>query len=240
MKCAGRALPGYHDLVILTDWSDVRRRVEALATAPHAGRIFGVLGHGFALEPPLTAAELSDLQEQLGVRLPEEYQGFLRTVGAGGAGPSYGVFPVRRGADGRWAWHGDGGDMTDLSRLAEPFSSTHLRQSDLDRHDEELPEEDEYDDKEKYKKAYDSWMKRYRALFWDPARTVGAVCLCDLGCASRVWLVVSGPERGYMWADYGAEDYDLAPLENPDGTHITFGQWYLDWLNQASRQDSPI
>lgn len=78
------------------------------------------MGHKWVVEDPLTQGELAELEAQMGVRLPEEYRAFLLHVGAGGAGPAYGLFPVRR-VQGRWRWEGDGADLADLSRLAEPF-----------------------------------------------------------------------------------------------------------------------
>lgn len=60
--------------------------------------------------------------------------------------------------------------------------------------------------------------------------TVGAICLCTMGCALRIWLVVSGPERGQMWDDYSADGADLGPL------FTTFGDCYLEWLGEATRK----
>ncbi|WP_432102283.1 SMI1/KNR4 family protein [Streptomyces sp. bgisy091] len=101
-------------------WMGVRERVLALIAAPAGDRVFGATGHKFLLEDPLTPAGLADLESQTGVSLPGEYRDFLLHVGAGGAGPSYGVYPVRL-VQGRWRWEGDGAELADLSRLAEPF-----------------------------------------------------------------------------------------------------------------------
>lgn len=206
-----------------------------LAQVPAAQRLFGAFSHRFRLLDPLEPEELMELEEQLGVRLPEEYREFLLQVGAGGAGPAYGVFPVRKGQDGRWAWHGDGADMTLLHRLAEPFPLTAPNSTALAAVYAECPEPEEFEDPAAYEKAYASWDDRLRALFWDESRHVGAIFLCDLGCASREWLVVSGPEAGHMWHDYRAEDYDMGQLQNADGTPSTFADWYLGWLEKASR-----
>lgn len=112
-------------------WPGVREQVEALAGRPGAETVFGAPGHRFALDEPLNAQELADLESQLGVRLPEDYRRFLLEVGAGGAGPAYGVFPVRR-ADGQWAWEGDGASLADLAPLPEPFPMQGPSQAEIE------------------------------------------------------------------------------------------------------------
>jgi hypothetical protein len=38
-----------------------------------------------------------------------------------------------------------------------------------------------------------------------------------------------------MWDDERAGDVDLAPGRANDGSTLTFGHWYLNWLNEAER-----
>ena len=216
------------------DWAAVRARVEALAANPDADRVFGSGGHHFRLEPVLDESELAELERQLGVELPTDYRNFLRHVGRGGAGPSYGVFPLERGEDGRWRWEGDGDSMIDYARLAEPFPVRHPRFDEMVRHDATCPEDGDFDSEEEYDEAYERWHERSLDLMWDQERTVGAICLCHLGCAAREWLVVSGPERGHMWSDYRVEDSDLCLITNAAGGPATFADWYLGWLDNAT------
>jgi hypothetical protein len=214
-------------------WPGVRERVAALAAAPEGGRVFGATGHGWALEAPLTGGELADLEARSGTRLPEEYRTFLTEVGAGGAGPAYGVFPVRL-LDGRWEWEGDGADIADWSLLDRPFpggpdpARTKALMS-------ERPDEDEFATEDAFEEAYDAWDERWAALMFDPAGTAGALAICHLGCAQREWLVVTGPHRGTIWSDFRADDGGLEPLRDPDGRPVTFARWYLDWLAAAER-----
>ncbi|MEV4333395.1 SMI1/KNR4 family protein [Streptomyces sp. NPDC049597] len=215
-------------------WVGVRERVQALAGTPGAVQVFGFHGHGFRLEDPLTPQELAALEERLGVRLPEDYRAFLLHVGAGGAGPAYGVFPVQRGEDGEWEWDGDGGDMASLDRMTELFPVDRPREEALAAHESECPDEDDFDDPDAYDAAYEAWDER--DPLWSDDLTVGAICLCHLGCALRRWLVVSGPDRGRMWDDRRADGIDLQPMSNADGSPMTFADWYLTWLEEAERQ----
>lgn len=215
-------------------WVGVRDRVRALADMPGAQEVFGFHGTGFRLEDPLTPDELADLERYAGVRLPEEYRGFLLYVGAGGACPAYGVFPVRRNEDGTWAWHGDGGDMTLPTRLAEPFPVDRVAPDALDALVAERPEEDDYEDEDSFDAANDAWEERMGAALWSDEATVGAIRLCHLGCAQRQWLVVSGPERGRMWDDPRCDDADLEPLG------VTLADWYLKWLDEACAKAAAV
>ncbi|WP_240489773.1 SMI1/KNR4 family protein [Actinomadura atramentaria] len=214
------------------DWENVAARVAALAEHPGAVKVFGAGAHGFVLEPPLSGAELAELEAQLGVGLPEDYRGFLLRAGRGGAGPSYGIFPLRRGPDG-WHWEGDGADMTETARLREPFpepvdglAALHAGQ----------PDEEDFPDAESFDAAYEAWRTRLEDVLWTNERTVGAICLCHHGCAQREWLVVSGPERGTVWTDPRADYDDLAPRAAEDGGRTTFGAWYLAWLAEAEAE----
>ncbi|MEU6488169.1 SMI1/KNR4 family protein [Streptomyces sp. NPDC046887] len=215
-------------------WAGVRRRVGALGDRPGADEVFGALGHRWALEGPLSGEELADLETGTGVRLPEEYRSFLLEVGAGGAGPGYGLFPLRR-EEGRWRLEGDGADLADLSRLAEPFPEHGPDPELLAALLAECPEEEEFDDIEEFDEAYEAWDERWGAVLFAPERTAGALVLSHLGCAQREWLVVSGVHRGTMWSDCRTDDADLAPLTHEDGTPVTFAQWYRAWLESAER-----
>lgn len=213
-------------------WMGVRRRVQAVGGGPAASEVFGALGHEWILEDPLSQGELAELEAQIGVRLPEEYRAFLLHVGAGGAGPAYGVFPVRR-VQGRWRWEGDGADLTDLARLAEPFPDQGPDPELLNALLSERPEEEDSDDIEDFDDAMEAWDQRWEAVMFAVERTVGAIAISHLGCALREWLIISGSHRGTVWSDCRVDDVDLEPLLNNDGTPVTFASWYTDWLKKA-------
>ncbi|MFJ9724635.1 SMI1/KNR4 family protein [Streptomyces sp. NPDC101209] len=215
-------------------WAGVRERVVAAGAGPEGGKVFGALGHRWVLEGPLARGELAELEAQIGVRLPEEYRAFLLHVGAGGAGPAYGLFPVRR-VQGRWRWEGDGADLADLSRLAEPFPDQGPDPKLLDELLDQRPEEEDFDGTEDFDDAIEAWDERWESVMFAPERTVGAIVICHLGCALREWLIVSGSHRGTIWSDGRADDVDLVPLLDDDGKPVTFARWYSDWLEKAER-----
>ncbi|MFD7613820.1 SMI1/KNR4 family protein [Streptomyces sp. NPDC059828] len=215
-------------------WTGVRERVMRLGTEPASGEVFGAGGHGWALEEPLTQDELAALEGQTGASLPEEYRTFLTRVGAGGAGPAYGVFPVRL-VQGRWRWEGDGADMADLSLLAEPFPEQGPDPEALDTLLAERPEEEAFEETEDFDDAIEAWDERWDALMFAPERTAGAIVICHLGCAQREWLIISGSHRGTVWSDRRVDDADLVPLLDDAGRPVTFARWYLGWLEKAER-----
>jgi hypothetical protein len=82
-------------------WATARDAVRALAAADPALRRFGAAVHRYELAPPLDAAAARAVEHRLGAALPlpEELRALVTELGAGGAGPGYGLVPVDRTAD---------------------------------------------------------------------------------------------------------------------------------------------
>ncbi|WP_433828444.1 SMI1/KNR4 family protein [Actinoplanes sp. CA-015351] len=208
------------------DWSDVRPRVAALVARPDLSRAFGWDSHQGVLEPRLTADELAELEAQLGVELPGEYRSFLREVSRGGAGPAYGLFPLR-GVDGLWEWVGDGASLTAREALGRPFPHTEAFNPA-----DGLPEQP---DEEEGEDAEDAWWELHDRLVFNPAHSIGLLYLCHMGCALREALVVSGPARGQMWADDTADGSGFYPVLDDDGKPMGFARWYRRWLDESEQ-----
>ncbi|MDX3054589.1 SMI1/KNR4 family protein [Streptomyces sp. NE06-03E] len=208
-------------------WSGVRQRVVALGAHPASDKVFGSLGHRWVLEDPLTDDGLAELETQIGTRLPDDYRGFLTCVGAGGAGPAYGLFPVRC-VQGRWCWEGDGAD---LAQIAQPFHGPDPE--DLDALLAVRPDEEDFDEIQEFDDAVEAWDELWEAVMFAPERTAGAIVISRLGCAQREWLVITGTYRGTIWSDCRADDVDLVPFLDQAGKPVTFSGWYIDWLQKA-------
>ncbi|MFD5801481.1 SMI1/KNR4 family protein [Streptomyces sp. NPDC127020] len=219
-------------------WAGIRERVVALGVQSASSEVFGSLGHRWVLEEPLTEDGLAELEEQIGVRLPEEYRTFLLHVAAGGAGPAYGLFPVRR-VQGRWRWEGDGADLADLSRLTEPFPEQGPDPKTLEELLARRPEEEDFDEIDDFDDAIEAWDEQWDALMFAPERTAGAIVICHLGCALRLWLIINGSRGGTIWSDDRADDADLVPLLDADKKPVTFARWYTGWLERAENSVLP-
>ncbi|MGK5628186.1 SMI1/KNR4 family protein [Streptomyces sp. URMC 123] len=209
-------------------WTGVRERVLALRTAPGMSDVFGAVwlddhGHRFELLPPLTPGELHEVEGELGVRLPEEYRGFLLEVGAGGAGPDYGIFPLRPGAE---------RNAARAERLAEPFRPD-IVGALFDEHQENEPTRDGFASDEEFLRAYHAWDTRDDEL--REQLFTGVLYISDQGCGYYSALAVTGPEAGTVWDDVQAVGEGAVPKTRPGAERLTFAEWYLDWLARAER-----
>jgi hypothetical protein len=168
--------------------------------------IFGADEHRFVLNPPMPDAEATSFESEHNVRLPAEYRHFLTTIGNGGAGPFYGVFPfgMMDAGFGRSSWIDHQGIV---GKLSEPFVAAD--------------------------KSNGTAMAKMNRGDTDPLNPLplnGAIPICLIGCALRIWLVISGERAGHLWYDGRVERSGLSPLLNADGSPTTFAMWYEDWL----------
>ncbi|WP_143663775.1 SMI1/KNR4 family protein [Streptomyces sp. rh34] len=127
-------------------WVGVRERVLRLAEHPQSEKVFGAQGHGFRLGPVMSEEQLRAVEADLGVGLPAQYRSFLLHVGAGGAGPHYGLMTPSLG-DGGWQWRGIGLAFSAQPTTAEfagrPFVAEVL-QGELDALDDQEPVKDAF------------------------------------------------------------------------------------------------
>jgi SMI1 / KNR4 family (SUKH-1) len=183
--------------------------------------VFGAADPRFLLNPVLSEAEVKSFEIRHSVKLPPDYRSFLLTIGDGGAGPYYGVFPLGKMDDGLdlKSWKEDGGFIGTLAKpfpLKEPWNDLSTRPSgELRKTNEE---------------EYERQLEEFEKVYWNPELLNGAIPLCHMGCALRVWLIVSGERAGSLWRDGRTDDTGLSPIFTRDQRPATFSSWYLDWL----------
>lgn len=76
----------------------VREALAGLAAGDRDLVRFAAAHHRYELAPPLTAAQLAEVELDLGAALPGDLVVFASEVGSGGAGPGYGWIPLPRAA----------------------------------------------------------------------------------------------------------------------------------------------
>jgi hypothetical protein len=185
---------------------------------------FGANAHEYKLNPPIALKELEGFESEHRIKLPEDFREFLLTVGNGGAGPYYGLFPLGF-FDGSGhaleSWKaGDGF----AGRLNEKFP--HAGAWNFAEEEFEPPEFTNDDDEE-------LWHNNQDCRYWAPHLVDGSFPICHQGCAYRNLLVVSGPERGNIWLDARAGDGGITPVSAHSNQRVTFLEWYCSWLQSA-------
>jgi hypothetical protein len=61
----------------------------------------------------------------------------------------------------------------------------------------------------------------------------GAMPIATRGGALDYWMVISGPRKSEIWLDKRTDEEGVEPICDADGQHMTFGPWYLAWLERA-------
>ncbi|WP_055568847.1 SMI1/KNR4 family protein [Streptomyces atriruber] len=215
----------------------------ALREAPNRRAVFGAYfkeyGHRFELRPVLTEEQVDAVERRRGVTFPAEYRSFLMEVGAGGAGPDYGVFTVEPP---EVEVEPDSGVTSEPGATSEtgralPFRPE--RTAEWEEHRAAEPQRSAYgdsdEDGERFREAYAAWDKRDDELL--ESLTEGALYVSEQGCGYYTLLALTGPERGTMWQDVRAAAEGVIPFAFLGSTdRVTFAEWYVHWLTRAERQ----
>lgn len=204
-------------------------KLQRLDQADPARKVFGASTHKYRLNAPLPEGEVLRFEAEHGATLPADYRDFLLRAGDGGAGPYYGLFPLR-----------DTLVSAEPGFLARPFPHRHWW-NDTDPpnwfflQDVDLP----------------APTPESEAAYFDTAHVQGTLRLAHEGCGYYQILVVSGDERGHVWSNNRASDGGIAPVPFPGGDfrvdgpylipengsrkRVTFLAWYEDWLDESLR-----
>jgi hypothetical protein len=207
------------------DFETIRRGLQELRSLPIQQDDLCARFHRYTLNPPLSEEKVRAFEVGHRIALPADYRGFLIHVGNGGAGPSYGVFKLGETDDG-WGhapWRENDGFVGTLSAPfphTEPWNETSRK-----------PEYDETNEEES-----ERCLSEFDERYFNPSNVNGAIPICHLGCALRLWLVVTGPEAGHIWCDDRADYAGLSPLQQGNAQRVSFIEWYCSWLADALRR----
>jgi hypothetical protein len=106
----------------------IKDAISKLERADRKLTVFGAAStHQWRLRPPASAAEVNKFEKRFGVALPDDYREFLCSVGNGGAGPQYGLFPL-----GVFSEQSERADNL-IGELSEPFPAGTILRPQVDR-----------------------------------------------------------------------------------------------------------
>ncbi|MBY0084202.1 SMI1/KNR4 family protein [Brevibacillus brevis] len=166
--------------------------------------------------PTLNADEISLFEEQLNVKLPDDFKCFLSEIGNGGFGPGYGLIPLGTETiiDPRIPV-----GNPDIFDTEKDFAYVSAWNYEPLRHAIENGSSDK-----------DKLMEYYFSV----ERITGAIRVCDWGGGGLSLLVVKGREYGKVWSDYRGDFGGIFPetLSDEDLGHLSFLQWYEAWLDE--------
>ncbi|GAA1871839.1 SMI1/KNR4 family protein [Myceligenerans crystallogenes] len=201
----------------MANWHGVRERVSRLRRRDRSLATFGASGHRFVLAPPLTMEQVREAEAQFGAALPEEYRSFLVEVGAGGAGPGYGMEVLRK-ERGIWHWG-------HVDTLLDEIHRSALTAEEVDDAWSEVPEvgpqRADFPDDVSHAAAQEAFRDLDEEAF--SRRFRGCIPLGQQGCGWETWLVVSGPQRGHV----RTMAHEILPVSD------SFYDHYLQWLQRA-------
>jgi len=208
--------------------ASIIQKLAALRVKDQGLKVFGASSHEYKLNVPLTEMEVQSVEVKYRFSLPKDYRWFVTTIGNGGAGPFYGLFPLGMNDDGfdlaSWETVGLVGALDQPFKHAKAWNlPTSFWEGEPDP-GEDITEKEEA-------KLWEAWDEKLESEYWDLSVMQGAIPICHEGCALRDWLVVTGPLAGNIWREMRVDNGGIAPLTNPDGTPMTFSAWYVDWLD---------
>jgi hypothetical protein len=215
---------------------NIRFKLGQLSKADTNFEVFGSPTHKYQLNPVVRIDEINRFENLYKIKLPEPFRGFLTTLGNGGAGPSYGLFPLGIMDDGfdMSAWDDDFVKPSEKFRFTESYNDTSM----LDRG---APKESDFNSTQEYESAYDTWsdenFEELQMEYWQKHALDGAIPICHHGCAYRSWLVVAeGIEYGNIWHDDTPDESGVHPELDCNNNRIDFGSWYLSWLDKSIKE----
>lgn len=190
---------------------------------------FGSRIHQYELHQPLALSVIEAFESTHNITLPEDYRYFISEIGNGGAGPYCGLFPFGYHNHHRsfCTWE-NGYPVGDLSAAFPHQDKWNLPDSFWNKMPDPGPDVSE----EEEDRMMEEWNKELEQHYWNPKVMNGAIPICDLGCALRQWLVIRGPQKGYVWADDRAGYAGLYPLCDENSQQVTFADWYMTWLRK--------
>jgi hypothetical protein len=198
----------------------IKFKIRQLRKLDYSLELFGANNHRYSLNATLDEVDIKNLESKNNIILPPGYANFLTTIGNGGAGPYYGLEPLKNVLF-------DDLDFKKPDSLLNPSKSfPHSEAWNM----KFTPTVDEDENEEEYERQYEEFTRKYYAK----EQLTGVIAISNFGCAVSLNLVVNGQEYGNVWTDDRASDAGIYPsMEFGNKTRINFLDWYELWLDKS-------
>jgi inorganic pyrophosphatase len=198
----------------------IRNKLEQLRQLDPFFEIFGASKHQYKINPKVSAKKLKQFEADHQINLPAEYAAFITQIGDGGAGPFYGLEPLKNVL----YYDLDAREKDNLLNPSKPFLHTEAWNMTFN------PTVDIEEDEQEYDKEYDNFSE----LYFNKEHLNGVIAICNYGCGVSINLVVNGQEYGNIWSDDRGSSGGIYPTtEHGITDKITFLYWYELWLDQS-------
>ena len=175
-------------------------------------KVFGAESHQYNFNSVLTENEFTLFEETHKIKLPEDYRQFLKTIGNGGCGPSFGLFKLETG-------------IYDI-----PFNK---KQSEIINLNKEFKFTNFWNLEENPKEDYDKWLDEYDDIKW----ANGMIRINHLGSGMYSNLIISGKEKGNIWIDSRTNEGGIYPSNYYNkAIKNDFLSWYLHWIENSIKE----
>jgi hypothetical protein len=206
---------------------DILARLACLRKLDSGRQYFGARAHEYRLHSAVEAATVAALEGKHAFSLPPEYRAFVTDIGNGGAGPYYGVYPLGYEHHLRTLTQWDERLLGDLS-APFPHRDAWNLPAEFWAEEPDPPADMPPEEEDRLMQAWDARLEEH---YWRRDVVSGAIPIADMGCALGAILVVTGPGAGTVWEDLRADHQGIRPATDKSGARLSFGQWYLQWLN---------
>lgn len=159
--------------------------------------------------PVLSLKDIKQFEVENSVTLPRDYKLFISEIGNGGVGPGLGLKP-----------------------LDDSVLDFKLRNRPRICLNQEFPFQVKWN--ESWIESFD-WENDYPDAdvvdrYMDTDHITGCLQISHQGHGCTCLLVVNGHEFGKIWKDDRADYGGISPVVNKNNEHVTFGEWYTDWI----------
>jgi hypothetical protein len=173
---------------------------------------------------PLSAEAVDAFEQKYGITLPADYRYVITQLGNGVGHFLYPLGMEQMSGEDFTREYDVIGLVADISQLFPLTEAWNLPEELL--RDPVIPRDATPDEEHRLNEES---LNELEAAYVENAHLLnGAIPISDLGCGQVIWLVVNGPQKGYVWDDDTVDGRGIFPICDERGRPMTFTDWFLN------------